>query len=149
MELMASPPPLQSWLSKFAGAGLVRGEWPSNDATISQAAGLWTGPRGLVRLWAGTQLQHAAASACLVRRIFGVGCDELPQCRTEMDWTGPENVWVQDGTGVSTCPLTGQVCDHRNSSHLDLQRMVSRRLYFALVTVCRLQLAHQKLPGQA
>lgn len=43
--------------------------------------------------------------------------------------------------GVSTCPLAGQVCGHRNSSHLDLQCMVSRRLYFALVTVCRLQLA--------
>lgn len=50
---------------------------------------------------------------------------------------------------VSTCPLAGQVCGHRNSSHLDLQCMVSRRLYFDLVTVCRLQLAHQILPGQA
>lgn len=45
------------------------------------------------------------------------------------------------GTGVSTCPLAGQVCGHRNSSHLDLQCMVSRRLYFTLVTVCRPQLA--------
>lgn len=77
MELMASPhPSLQSCFSKVAGTGPAHGERPSNDAAVNQAAGLGTGPQSLVHLWAGTQLLHAA-SACLVRRIFGVGYDEF------------------------------------------------------------------------